>query len=72
MELTLDSFKVELEGICVKVYTGNQNAGRIFEVGSMNKELHDIAFAIVKICILYKTTLNVCWLPRNENIVADF
>lgn len=34
--------------------------------------LHDIAFAIVKICILYRRTLNVCWLPRNENIVADF
>lgn len=72
MELTLDAFKVELEGKCVKLYTDNQNAARIIEVGSMNKELHDIAFAIVKICILYRITLNVCWLPRNENIVADF
>lgn len=49
MELTLDAFKVELQGKCVKVYTDNQNAARIIEVGSMNKELHDIAFAIVKI-----------------------
>lgn len=72
MELIPDAFKVKLQGKCVKVYTDNQNAARIIEVGSMNKELCDIAFAIVKLCILYRITLNVCWLPRNENIVADF
>lgn len=54
MELTLDSFKVEFEGKCVKVYTDNQNAARIIELESMNKKLHDIAIAIVKICILYR------------------
>lgn len=38
----------------------------------MNKELYDIVFVIVKICILYRIILNVCWLLRNENIVVDF
>lgn len=42
MEMTLDSLKVELEGKCVKVYTDNQNAPRIIEVGSMNKEYYMI------------------------------
>lgn len=65
MELTLDSFKVELEGKCVKVYTDNQNAARIIEVESMNKELHDIAFAIVKICILYRITFK-CMLVTKK------
>lgn len=72
MESKLDSFKVELEGKCMKVYTDNQNAARIIEVGSMNKEFHDIALAIVKICISYRITLIVCWLPKGENILAYF
>lgn len=51
---------------------GQSKCCKILRNGKHEQKLHDIAFAIVKICILYRIILNVCWLPRNENIVADF
>lgn len=72
IEVTLAMFKVELQGKNVKVHTDNQNAVRIIEVGSMKSDLHNVAFAIFKICMLSRISLEVCWVPRNENVVADF
>lgn len=72
IEVTLDMFKVEFQGKNVKVYTDNQNAVRIIEVGSMKSDLHNVAFAIFKICMLSRISLEVCWIPRNVNVIADF
>lgn len=71
-EVTLAMFKVELQGKNVKVHTDNQNAVRIIEVGSMKSDLQNVAFAIFKICMLSRISLEVCWVPRNENVIADF
>lgn len=72
IEVTLNMFKVELQGKHVKVHTDNQNAVRIIEVGSMKSDLHNVAFAIFKMCMLSRICLEVCWIPRNENVIADF
>lgn len=50
----------------------NQNAVRIIEVGIMKSDSHNVAFAIFKICMLSRISLEVCWIPRNEKVIADF
>lgn len=72
--MTLDTcmFKGDLQGKNVKVHTDNQNAVRIIEVGRIESDLHNVAFAIFKICMLSRISLEVCWIPRNENVIADF
>lgn len=42
------------------------------EVGGMKSDLHNVAFAIFKICMLSRISLEVCWIPRYENVIADF
>lgn len=55
----------------VKVYTDNQNVVKIVKSGSMKKDLHDIACKIFFFCIKNQITLEVEWIPRDQNNEAD-
>jgi hypothetical protein len=58
--------------IClVKLYANNQNVVRIIRAGSMKSELQDVAIYIFNICLISSISLEVEWVPREENQVAD-
>ena len=72
IKFALDSFEDHLAGrrICCK--TDSQNVVRIVQVGSMIKELQDIALDIFLLCLRRQIQLNVSWVPRDFNSNADF
>ena len=44
--LTLKGFSDNFQNKFVKLFTDNQNVARIYEVGSMKKDLHELALEI--------------------------
>ena len=53
-------------------YTDNQNVVRVILVGSMIKELHDLALDIFFFLSKHREILlDVDWIPRDQNVVAD-
>ena len=72
IKFALDSFEDHPAGrrICCK--TDSQNAVRIVQVGSMIKELQDIALDIFLLCLRQQIQLDVSWVPRDCNSYADF
>ena len=63
IKFSLDSFEDHLAGrrICCK--TDSQNVVRIVQVGSMIKELQDIALDIFLLCLRQQIQLDVSWVP---------
>ena len=55
----------------IKVYTDNQNVVRITESGSMKQELHSLAIKIFDLCVQNDISLEIEWVPRSKNVVAD-
>ena len=49
--LTLKGFSDHFQNKFVKLFTDNQNVARIYEVGSMKKDLHELALEIFYFCI---------------------
>lgn len=68
---TVDSFRHLLRGKIVKWFTDNQGITRIVGVGSMKPELQQLALKIYSVCLKERVRLEVEWLPREENVVAD-
>ena len=62
----------QLVGQRVRCFTDNQNVVRIVQVGSMVKELHDIALDVFLLTSKRNIQLDVIWLPRKQNSQADF
>lgn len=71
VEFTLKSFNSQLRSRFVKLYTDNQNVVRIINVGSMKRELQEIALSIFQMCLSFSIFLDVSWVPRNLNVEAD-
>lgn len=71
VETTLLSSADKISNRTVKVYTDNQNVVKIVKSGSMKKDLHDIACKIFFFCIKNHITLEVEWIPRDQNNEAD-
>ena len=69
--LTLKGFPDHFQNKFVKLFTDNQNVTRIYEVGSMKKDLHELALEIFYFCIKKSICLKIEWIPRNLNTVAD-
>ena len=67
----LESFLSSIRHSKVKMMVDNQSAARILEVGSMKTELHQIAMEIFFLCLKNGITLEVEWIPREENEAAD-
>ena len=55
----------------VKIYTDNQNVVRITNAGSTKSELQSLAIEIFNLCIRKHISLEVEWIPREQNQTAD-
>ncbi|XP_063416210.1 uncharacterized protein LOC134697851 [Mytilus trossulus] len=72
VEKNISSFKSDLTGKFVKLYTDNQNVVQIVKKGSMKVELLDIALSLFHICLSHNIFLDVEWIPRDKNTYADY
>lgn len=72
IELGLLSFHRVIEGKTVKWFTDNQNCVKIIESGSMKSDLQEIALGIFQICLSKGISIDAQWIPRNENLRADY
>lgn len=72
IKFALNAFDSLLVGQRVRCFTDNQNVVRIVQVGSMVKELHDIALDVFLLTSQRNIQLDVNWLPREQNSQADF
>ena len=61
-----------LAGLCVKWCSDNQNLVRILQAGSKKEHLQDQAVAIFSICAQYSIRLELTWVPREQNVEADY
>ena len=52
--------------------TDNQNCVKIIESGSMKSDLHEIFLSIFQICLSNGITIEAQWIPRSENLRADY
>ena len=69
--LSLDAFIGELKFRTVSWFTDNQNVVSIANKGSKVPELNSIALEIFQKCMLNGITIDVNWIPRDFNSVAD-
>ena len=69
--LSLDAFIEELKFRTVSWFTDNQNVVSIVNKGSKVPELNSIALEIFQKCMLNGITIDVNWIPRDFNSVAD-
>ena len=76
LEFTLRSFCGELKDSRVKWSTDNRAAAKIVEVGSMRYDLQSFALRIFQICLAYKISLDIQWVPLNgvakANCISHF
>ncbi|XP_076079152.1 uncharacterized protein LOC143049377 [Mytilus galloprovincialis] len=56
----------------IKWFTDNQNVVSIVHKGSMKPYLQDIAYDIFVTCLKFNVSLEVEWIPRAENEIADY
>ena len=76
-ELAAIKFSIEAFGTClskqrVRWHTDSQNAVRIIQVGSMVRELQDLALSVFLFTAQRQIQVDLIWLPRRQNARADF
>lgn len=71
VSLSLDAFIEELKSRTVSWFTDNQNVVSIVNKGSKVPELNSISLEIFQKCMLNGITIDVNWIPRDFNNVAD-
>ena len=69
--LTVFSLEEVFQNWLVKIYTDNQNVVRITNTGSMKLELQSMAIEIFNLCIRKNISLEVEWIPCEQNQTAD-
>ena len=72
IQLGLLSFCKTMKGKTLKWFTDNQNCVKIIESGSMKSDLHEISLSIFQICLSNGITIEAQWIPRSENLRADY
>ncbi|CAC5371805.1 unnamed protein product [Mytilus coruscus] len=72
IELALMSYQHAFAGKSLKWLTDNQNCVRIVQAGSMKEKLQDKAISIFYICLQKRISINIQWIPRGENLKADY
>ena len=68
----LQSFVHLLKGGLVKWYTDNQGVAAIVKAGSTKVHLHKLAMEIFLLSKEYDVSIDIEWIPRSENEVADY
>ena len=71
IKFALEAFDNHLAGQRVHCNTDNKNVVRIIQVGSMVKELQDIALNISLFTSHRQIHLDITWLPRDQNFQAE-
>ncbi len=71
IESGLDAFKERLRGSMVLWYSDNMATTSLARKGSMKRDLNPIAENITDICEQSDIDLQVKWLRRNKNMIAD-
>ena len=56
----------------MKWFTDDRAAAKIVETGSIRYDLQCFGLRIFQICLAYKISLDIQWVPRNEVAKADF
>ena len=72
IKFSLNAFDGQLVGRRVRCFNDNQIIVRIAVVGSMVKDLHDIALDVFLLASQRNIQLDVNWLLREQNSQADF
>ena len=71
LRFSIESLSPFLTGKNVKFLTDSQSAQRIMKCGSMKHDCHDIAKKAHDICVRNGISLDVEWISRNDNEIAD-
>ena len=66
IDYALKSFLPIIKSSYLKWFSDSQTAVRIIQVGSMKKELHDLAIKIFQCCAEYQISLDIQWIPRSD------
>ena len=69
--LSLQAFIDSLSVRTVVWYTDNQNVARIVNLGSKVPALQRMALDIHRLCLLASVSIDMQWIPRDLNIIAD-
>ena len=72
IDYALKSFLAIVKGSNLKWFSDSQTAVRIIQVGSMKKELHDLAIKIFQCCAENQISLDIQWIPRSDLERADY
>ena len=68
----LCSFAPKLQGHTIRWLSDNQNIVRIIQYGSKKPHLQDGAMSIFETCFQYSIKLEMDWIPRSDNDIADY
>ena len=69
--LAIRAFAPKLKGHTIKVFTDNTGVEVILRKGSMKFDLQCLSLDIAKLCLDLHTCLQVQWIPRLYNQIAD-
>jgi hypothetical protein len=72
IEQTLICFQDDFTAKTLKWFTDNQACVKIVQSGSMKLELQNLALNIFSVCVNKGITLDIQWIPRQENTIADY
>ena len=53
-------------------HTDKQNCVNIVHKGSTKANLQSLAFSIFSKCVEFSISLNIVWIPREDNTKADY
>jgi hypothetical protein len=71
VHFTLKSFLPFIKNCSVTIFVDNESSVNIIQNGSMKPECHQFAVEIFKTCTVNKVSLNMKWIPRDQNKEAD-
>lgn len=69
--LALKAYGSSFQNRSIKWFSDSQNCVRIVSGGSTKMELQQLALSIFQLCLQWNIDLDIQWVPRNMNSVAD-
>ena len=72
IKFSIEPFGTRLSKQRVRWHTDSKNAVQIIQVGSMVRELQDLALSVFLFTAQRQIQLDLIWLPRRQNAGADF
>ena len=69
--LALRAYSPMFQNCCIKWFSDSQNCVQIVSAGSTKFNLQEQALKIYQLCLKWNIDLDIQWIPRNLNCVAD-